>query len=199
MSNKPTGFLSKLLEFFIPVVVVFIVALIISRSCNKEDQVLPQPPKITVVHDTTYIIKDSVVYSKPGNIKEDTLYVIDTVVMKDTVCIPLYKDYVSVRVYNDSLKIKDLGVVNIIDTVTHNRLAGRKYDYKFSIPVVKDSVTVIVPPVYHPEFYVGGHLNTQGIHAGILYKTINKQYGATVGLGTNGKLIYGIQSYWKLK
>jgi hypothetical protein len=180
------------------VVVIFVIAVILTKACNNKT-VLPAPPDVVVVHDTVYSHKDSIVYTKPKIIKgpstTDTVYCIEDT--EDTACQRLYDDYRSVRVYQDSLIIKDLGKVSITDTISHNQVSGRSYKYNISIPIVKETTTVYPKP--RPEMYVGVMLNTQGVHSALLYKTQDRQYGASVGIGTNGKLIYGVQTYWKLK
>jgi len=66
---------------------------------------------------------------------------------------------------------------------------------------------VPIPP--KRQLYVGGGLDGTYINktpninvakAGLLFKTKKDQiYGVTVGVSINGYLVYGIQSYWKIK
>lgn len=203
MPNKPVELLSKLLGFMLPVVIVFIIGVVLTKSCNQ-DNLVPGVQTFTK-RDTVYIKKDSFIYAKPTLISTDpdteyiSVFIPDTnydqlVLQYDS----LKKEYLKLRVYGDVLYIDSMGSLVVKDTVSKNHLVGRSYTYQFKYPVVRETTTVV--PVPKPEYYFGGMLNSQGIHAGFIYKDVtNRQFGATVGIGTNGKLIYGIQSYWKFK
>ena len=54
--------------------------------------------------------------------------------------------------------------------------------------------------------YIGGGLQgnqyniINSINGGLLYKNKKDQiYGLSVGINTNGQIVYGISSYWKIK
>ena len=77
----------------------------------------------------------------------------------------------------------------------------------YTIPIITKYIKVPEEP--KRQLYVGGGLDGTYINktpminaakAGLLYKNKKDQiYGATVGVSINGYLVYGLQSYWKIK
>jgi len=183
-------------------IVLLLLAVILIEIYNKKSTKVEQP---SVVHDTVWVSHDTTIYSKP-TITETIPVIItsrDTQYLPDTSYVGLIKQYnelltayMSKNITKDSLKIDSIGYVKTIDTVFNNKIQSRSYSYSLKYPVVTKTVTL--PPV--SKLFVGGSLYTQGLQSGILY--LDKKdhlYGANVGIGINGQLIYGVQSYWKLK
>ena len=193
------------------IVIVLILILLLQR-CNEN----PIPDVPTVVRDTTWIIKDSTVYSKPQIIKtipvdvsRDTIinhYIPDTNYQK---LVLQYQDVVNQllakNIHSDSIRIDTNGYVKIIDTVQKNLIVGRSTKVDVKYPVIKE--TIIQPAPKVNQVYAGGQISGQtggqvinGINAGLLLKNKRDQiYGVNVGLNTNGQVSYGLQSYWKIK
>ena len=160
--------------------------------------------------DTVYLKKDTIIKKKIYPIQVDTLY--------DTSFIPnpnydslklqfesLSKDYATRRVYQDSLRLDSFGYVLVIDTVKYNKLFDREYKYHYEIPVVTKSIEIVKPAPKTGQIYLGGGVagtktSFQSVQAGLLFKSKNDQIiGGFVGIGTSGKILYGVQSYWRLK
>lgn len=117
----------------------------------------------------------------------------------------LAKDYLAKRIYADTLKIPQLkGLFIVNDTVKNNKLIGSSWTADYIIPTVTKTVTIIEYPKPKRQFYVGGglsaNLTSLGMaQAGILYKDRkDKIFGAFVVVVPNGKISYGVQSYWKI-
>ena len=160
--------------------------------------------------DTVYLKKDTIIKKKIYPIQVDTLY--------DTSFIPnpnydslklqfesLSKDYATRRVYQDSLRLDSFGYVLVIDTVKYNKLFDREYKYHYEIPVVTKSIEIVKPASKTGQIYLGGGVagtktSFQSVQAGLLFKSKSDQIiGGFVGIGTSGKIFYGVQSYWRLK
>ena len=193
------------------IVIVLILILLLQR-CNEN----PTPDVPTVVRDTTWIIKDSTVYSKPQIIKtipvdvsRDTIinhYIPDTNYQK---LVLQYQDVVNQllakNIHSDSIRIDTNGYVKIIDTVQKNLIVGRSTKVDVKYPVIKE--TIIQPAPKVNQVFAGGQISGQtggqvinGINAGLLLKNKRDQiYGVNVGLNTSGQVSYGLQSYWKIK
>lgn len=195
---------------FLNLVILVLIALVLLQKCGG-DPSAPQEPKI--IRDTTWIIKDSTVYSKPQLIKTIPINVShDTIInhyIPDTNYAKLVLQYQSVvnellakNIHTDTIKIDTFGYVNIIDTVQKNLIVGRDFKYKITYPMIKE--TIIMPEKKKNQVFVGGNIqgstSANQINAGLLFKT-KKDYifGGTIGVNNKGSLQYGVQSFWKIK
>ena len=118
----------------------------------------------------------------------------------------LAEDFLAKRIYADTLKIPQLkGLFIVNDTVKNNKLIGSSWSADYIIPTVTETITVIKYPEPKRQVYIGGGLsaNTTSLgmaQAGILYKDRkDKIFGAFVAVVPNGKISYGVQSYWKIR
>ena len=103
--------------------------------------------------------------------------------------------------------IDTFGKIYVYDTVQFNTLGNRGIVKNYTIPIITRYVKV--PSAPKRQLYIGGGLDGTYINktpninvakAGLLFKTKKDQiYGASVGVSVNGYLVYGIQSYWKIK
>ena len=194
----------------ISLIVLVLVAIIFLQRCSE---VGPEPIPPKVVRDTVWVVKDSVVNSKPNVIKTITVSSHDTIINRyipDTNYAKLVLQYQDVvnqllakNIMQDSIRIDTNGYVKIIDTVQKNLVIGRSTKVNIKYPIIKETITIYPKP--KTQFYVGGELGgTQTglinqIRAGALLKNKKDQiYGASVGINTSGQIIYGIGSYWKI-
>lgn len=203
--------MNKVYLFIIGVLVVFV--LLQNKGCvGGGDR---STSDTTVVHDTTWFKKDSLIYSKPlpAEIIYDTLftkgkteYLADTNYAALKVQFDnLVKMYTALAIYVDSVKLDTLGYVTVTDSVRENRLMGRSWKYNYKIPFVTKTVTITNQAPSKTQLYVGGGINTTqtlGLHsaeAGLILKTkSDKIYGLKAGSDINGNISYGFQTYWKI-
>lgn len=189
-------------------VLVLLISVVIER-CNDKP-IAPKPPK--VVRDTVWVKYDSIVYSKPKVIKTIHVKYKDSLIYTPDTSYPKlliqYQEVVnqllSKNILFDSIRIDTNGYVIIRDTIQKNSIVGRDSRVNIKYPVIKETITVYPKPVN--QLYVGGGIDgTQTalinqVRAGILLKNRKDQiYGVSVGLNTRGELVYGVQSYWKIK
>jgi hypothetical protein len=191
---------------FVVIVLMFAVTLQ-NKGCNA-----PNLKADTVtLHDTTWSVHDSLIVKKLKikQIIHDTLpaeYIADTNYPKlkaqyDALVIA----YLAKTLYSDTLKIDTLGYVAVTDTVHKNELHGRSYKYNYKIPTitVTNTITKQAPP--KGALFVGGGVTgnpneVKSLFGGFLYKSKkDKVFGLNVGLTGNSKIVYGVQSYWKIK
>jgi hypothetical protein len=177
------------------------------KGCNA-----PQIKIDTVtLHDTTWQTHDSLIIKKLviKNTIHDTLppeYIADTNYPKlkaqyDALVIA----HLAKNIYVDTLKIDTLGYVTVADTVHKNELQNRSYKYNYKIPTV--TVTTIITKQAPPKgaLFMGGGVtgNKNGLdvlQGGLLYKTKqDKLFGLNIGINGNSQVVYGVQSYWKIK
>lgn len=197
---------------FLQLVVLILLLVVLIKNCKPSGKSDGTP---AIVRDTVWVIKDSTIYSKPQviktipvNVYHDTTfreYLPDTNYSK---LVLQYQDVVNQllakNIQSDSLKIDSIGYVHVLDTVQKNMVVGRKFHYNLKYPVIKETITLPTPK--KNQLYVGGMIQGEkealvnGINAGVLYKT-KKDYiiGANAGFDRNGNILYGIQSYWKIK
>lgn len=195
---------------FTSLVVLVLVIVILLQNCNK----VPDTQGPTVIRDTTWVYKDTTVYSKPQIIKTIPVTIDvhhDTTLIKylpDTNAAVLRKQYqtlldrfLEMNTYRDSLRIDTTGYVIVDDTVSQNQFKNRRYRVNIKYPVITEKI--ILPP--KRQLYVGGLIQgtrttpVNQLSVGLLYKNQKEQlYGLSAGLGTNGEPVIGIQSFWKI-
>jgi hypothetical protein len=168
-----------------------------------------------IIRDTSWVIKDSIINTKPQIFKTETYTVpVDrwnTEYLPDTNYDKLIKQYedlvrelLAKNISSDSIKIDSIGHVYIIDTVSKNMITGRSTRYNVKYPIITN--TVIVPEKKKVQLYVGGGIQGEKsgeinqINGGLLLKTKKDQIiGIYAGTSLNGIPVYGIQSFWKIK
>ena len=197
--------MNKILVFVV-VVLLFTVA---SQhgGCNN-----PNLKADTVTkHDTAWTVHDSLIVKKL-KVKEtihDTLppeYIADTNYPKlKAQYDALVVAYLAKNIYADTVKLDTLGYVAVADTVHKNELLSRSYKYNYKIPTVTVTTTITKQAPPKGALFVGGGVtgNKNGLNllqGGLLYKTKqDKIFGLNVGINGKNEIVYGVQSFWKLK
>ena len=172
-------------------------------------------PDTLVVRDTTWLKHDSLIVKKVKITKEIAVpyevlvkeYQADTSYPKlKKQYEDLAKDYAAKRVYVDSVNVGKFGHIQIIDTVSKNKLSKRTTKDNFKIPVVKETVTITKYAEPQRQLYLGGGINgntgsgVRSIEGGLLYKTKKDQiYGLKATTTIDGVTTFGVSTYFKLK
>lgn len=195
---------------FLSLVVLVLLVVILLQRCSGP--VAPEAPK--VVRDTTWIVKDSLIVSKPQLIKSIAIESHDTIInqyLPDTNYAKLVLQYQEVvnqlltkNILADSIRIDTSGYVKITDTVQKNLIVGRGTQVNIKYPIIKETVTI--PPKKVTQLYVGGGVDGKQtslinqIRAGVILKSKNdKIFTASAGLNIDGQPVFGLGSYWKIK
>lgn len=126
----------------------------------------------------------------------------------------LVKEYLATRKYKDSVVLKDslgtrVGVVNLNDEVSENKITSRSPDYKLNFPHTTTTITLKEPYVPNNQVYIGGGItgNTTtpatGIYAGLMFKNKkDRVFGGTVGFQNYNGVFreqFSINTYWKIR
>lgn len=196
-------------NFLSLIVLVLLVVILLQRCGAPKD---PEAP--IIIRDTTWIIKDSTVYSKPQLIKTIPVDVShDTIInhyLPDTNYDRLLAQYQEVvgrflatNLYSDSVRIDTIGYVKVTDTISQNQLLKRGYRINVKYPIITE--TIIKPAPKVRQLYVGGGLEgnktnlVNQINAGLLFKNKKDQiFGLNAGLTADGQPNVGISSFWKI-
>ena len=188
-------------------ILILSVIIVLQRSNSSPDII----EKSIVVRDTIWQKKDSVIYTSPKVIQTIPIKIISEKYLPDPNYDKLVLQYqelvklhLSKNVQKDSVQIDSIGFVKVTDTVQNNIVQNRKWEYNIKYPIIKE--TVIQPPKKVNQLYIGGGLQgnqyniINSINGGILYKNKKDQiYELSVGINTNGQVLYGVSSYWKIK
>jgi hypothetical protein len=166
----------------------------------------------TIVRDTAWVVKDSLIYSKPQLVKTIEVESHDTIInqyIPDTNYAKLVIQYQEIvnqllakNIMEDSVRIDSNGYVKITDTVQKNLIVGRGTQVNIKYPIIKETITLPAKKVN--QLYVGGAFQTGGdnpqIGASALLKT-RKDFivGGSLSVNTYGNLQYGLGAYWKIK
>lgn len=203
--------MNKVYMFIIGVLIVFV--LLQNKGCVGGGD---KPTSDTlIVHDTTWVTKDSLIFAKPlpAKIIYDSLYIEGkTQYLADTNYAALkmqfddlVKRYTALVIYVDSVKLDTIGYVVVTDSIRENKITGRTWKYNYTIPYVTTTTTITNTKGSKTQLYVGGGINTtqtlglNSAEAGLILKTkSDKIYGVKAGSDINGNISYGFQTYWKI-
>jgi len=207
MPYKKKTFLQK---NFLSLVTLALVLVVLLQRCE------PGKPSEapTIIRDTTWIIKDCTINSKPQliqtipvDVSRDTIinhYIPDTNYQK---LVQQYQDvvskYLATNLYSDSVRIDTIGYVKVTDTISQNMLLKRGYRINVKYPIITE--TIIKPAPKVNQLYVGGGIEgnktnlVNQINAGLLFKNKKDQiFGLNAGLTADGQPNVGISSFWKI-
>ena len=189
-------------------ITLLLVVIILLQRCEA-----PKPPKEpTVVRDTIWVVKDSLITGKPQVTKTIQIESHDTIInhyIPDTNYAKLAAQYQEVvkellakNIHSDSIRIDTNGYVKIVDTVQKNLVVGRSVHTRISYPIIKETITL--PAKKTNQLWVGGAILASpapnAIMGSALLKTRNeKMFGGSLSINTYGDLQYGIHSFWKIK
>lgn len=190
------------------IAILILAVIIVFQRINSSPDIIEKP---TIVRDTIWQKKDSVIYTSPKVVQTIPLKIISEKYLSDPNYDKLVLQYqelvklhLAKNIQKDSVQIDSVGFVKVTDTVQNNIVQNRKWEYNIKYPIIKE--TVIQPPKKVNQLYIGGGLQgnqyniINSINGGILYKNKKDQiYGLSVGVNTNGQLVYGLSSYWKIK
>lgn len=190
------------------IIIGLVALLFLQRQCTPAPQ--PNKPEVIVKRDTVYVPYDTVITKKVFIYKHIPAPEIPPRYLPDTNYAKLKEQYkqlvkahISKNVYLDSVAVGSYGHIKITDTVTENTLLSRKYEQKFSIPVVKETITIQAPP--KRQVYVGGGINMfktlspATAKVGLMYKNKKDQlYGINSQIDMSGNISYGVDFYWKI-
>jgi hypothetical protein len=195
---------------FLSVVILVLLSIVILQKCGA-----PAPVEApTVVRDTTWIVKDSLIFSKPQVIKSISVESHDTIInhyIPDTNYARLADQYQKVvaellakNIHQDSVLIDSTGYVKIIDTVQKNLLVSRSTYVNVKHPIIKEVITI--PEKKVRQLYFGGGVSLDKpnflslVKTGVVYKNKKDQlFLGSVGIGMSGVPQFGLESYWKIK
>ena len=188
-------------------ILILAVIIVLQRSNSSPDII----EKSIVIRDTIWQKKDSVIYTSPKVVQTIPLKIISEKYLPDPNydnLILQYQELVKLHlaknIQKDSVQIDSIGFVKVTDTIQNNIVQNRKWEYNIKYPIIKE--TIIEPPKKINQLYIGGGLQgnqyniINSINGGILYKNKKDQlYGLSIGINTNGQVVYGVSSYWKIK
>lgn len=194
--------------------VLIIIFLVLFTAFNKGDGCSSKQKKADTVtlHDTTWKIHDSLIIKKlkVKEIIHDTLppeYIADTNYPKlKAQYDAIVKDHLARNAYTDTLEIDSIGWIAVADTVKKNKIEYRSYTWNYKIPVITNTITIQNYEKPKNQFYIGGgidvnkDLTVNNVHIGGLLKTKKDHIlGITIGTQIDGGVVYGFQSFWKIK
>ena len=188
-------------------ILILAVIIVLQRSNSSPDII----EKSIVIRDTVWQKKDSVIYTSPKVVQTIPLKIISEKYLPDPNYDKLVLQYqelvklhLAKNIQKDSVQIDSIGFVKVTDTVQNNIVQNRKWEYNIKYPIIKE--TIIEPPKKINQLYIGGGLQgnqyniINSINGGLLYKNKKDQiYGLSIGVNTNGQVVYGLSSYWKIK
>lgn len=194
------------------ILIIVLLVILLSKSCKNNTTVIPT---IIKTKDTVWVYNDSTIYNKPELIKTIPFPVDKHTIeyIPDTNYSKLIKQYTELidkflayNIHKDSIRIDSIGYVRVTDTVSKNMIIGRSTKYNLKYPTVTIKETITIPEKKRGQVYIGlgayGYEKepVTGLNAGLFYK--NKRdfmFGSNIGVQKDGTVMYGIQSYWKIK
>jgi hypothetical protein len=166
---------------------------------------------IKEIHDTIEVPKTKIVTKKGEDIYHETIKEVQIPTIVDTQA--LLHDYFAKNIYNDTLHLPDnLGFVFLTDTITKNKIEGRKFTAKVKERVINNTTIVKELPKTKIFYGIEGGFNKADVVSHLGFGTLintksDKIYHLGIGVanrtsdGTSGKLAPYISGgvYWKIK
>lgn len=196
------------------IIILALVSFVLYKQCTVEDKEIT---KIKVDGKNYELLKhkvDTVIVEKVTTkyTKGDDIYH-ETIVEKEhEVKVPVYikadseriiKEYHAKVLYKDRLVLSDgLGIVEITDTISKNKIIGRKWNAQINERTITD--TKIVKELPKNQVYIGaqGVVGNNVVMAGpqLTLKTKKDNlYGVNFFLDANGNKYYGASVGWKIR
>lgn len=183
------------------IIIVLIAVIVLLRQCSGGGEITPTEPTVIT---STKIKYDTIVKEVPTYIPQVVTKIetnIDTLLVeRDVDTLSILKDYFSKYVYTDVQKLDSLNL-EIIDTISQNRILARHIKYDLIYPTVTNTETKYINA---REFYFGFGLNgtksqLNYVGAQLLYRSKKKQaFGLGVGINENFEPILSTQFLWKI-
>ena len=117
----------------------------------------------------------------------------------------ILKELTSKNIYKDTIKLNQLGTVQITDTIWLNKLQKRTYIQDIKIPTIEKTITIIKPADPVKQLYIGGNIFTTIpksilVIPSLIYKDRQDRiYQINCGLDNKGNIYYGGGLFWKIK
>lgn len=194
------------------IIILALVSFVLYKQCSVEDKEI-QKIKVDgknyelLKHkiDTVTVVKKVAKYLKGDDIYHETI-------VEKNVEVPVYvkadterilKDYHAKVLYKDRLVLSDgLGVIDLVDTISKNKIIGRKWNAQINERTITD--TKIVKELPKNQVYIGaqGVMGNSTVMVGpqITFKTKKDNlYGVNFFLDANGNKYYGASIGWKIR
>lgn len=187
------------------IVICFIIAFLMLRRCGSGgagngvtiDTVIQVDTVFKQVYsDSEYIIYpyETVKWKTKEVFKTDTLEIFS---YHNVDSLKILEAFFAERRYFDSVSI-EFGKVYIRDTVTQNKIVGRRVTTDLKIPVVTKTLTITKPP--RTTLYLGTDINGNkeyplysiGANVGLMFKN-GKYWGVQYALTKDGYPLYGLR------
>jgi len=191
-------------------IIIIVLLILLLKTCD-----IPNTTSVikeTIVHDTTLITKDSLIYiKKPNIIKHDTLPIAlwDTQYLPDTSYEKLRlqylentKELLSTNIYRDSVAYDSNNYVILSDTLQLNKLQGRDVFFHLTDKTITTTITKYPKP--KSQLYLGVGLlgNRQdyinGAEINLTLKTKQDKMWDIKYQFNNNQQSFGIGYKWKL-
>lgn len=196
------------------IIIIALVSFVLYKQCTVEDKEI-KTVKVDgknyelLKHkiDTVIVEKVTTKYTKGNDIYHETI-----VEKEHEVKVPVYikadseriiKEYHSKVLYKDRLVLNDgLGVIDLIDTISTNKIIGRKWNAQINERTITD--TKIVKELPKNQVYIGaqGVMGNGTVMVGpqLTFKTKKDNlYGVNFFLDANGNKYYGASVGWKIR
>lgn len=197
---------------FANILIVGLIAFIVFKQCNSEDKEIKtidvDGKKYELLKhkiDTFVVEHTQIKYKKGQDIYHETI-------VEKNVEVPVYvkadterilKDYHAKVLYKDRLVLSDgLGIVEITDTISRNKIIGRKWNAQINERTITD--TKIVKELPKNQVYIGaqGVVGNNVVMVGpqLTLKTKKDNlYGVNLFVDANGNKYYGASIGWKIR
>jgi hypothetical protein len=162
--------------------------------------------------DTVDIIKTKVVTKKGEDIFHETILHDTTVKLMNVDSAAILKNFYAKNIYKDKLVLDDgLGTIMITDTITENKILGRKWNADVKQRTIKETTIVKELPKTQVFYGVESGFNQKDVvshvGAGLIVKT-KKDKLLHLGLGVANRTVDGVNGgftpyvsggvYWKI-
>jgi hypothetical protein len=194
----------KHLRDYILIISFFFLGVFAYESCQKTDKKvdfsdMSNYNKVKEIRDTLYVKTYRKTYIKGDSIP----YVIiatDTTTIHDTITV--VKDYLTVKVYSDTIK-KDSNIFVINDTISQNRIKSRSFESKITEKTIYVKEFYAEKAKYRLFYGIRGDFSRDNglevLSPGLMLNAKNKALiGLNLNINKNNNMSYSGSLYFKI-
>ena len=176
------------------IIIIALVSFVLYKQCSVEDKEIT---KIKVDGKNYELLKHKV--DTVTVVKKEAKYIKGDDIYHETIV----EEYHTKVLYKDRLVLNDgLGIVEITDTISRNKIIGRKWNAQINERTITD--TKIVKELPKNQVYIGaqGVMGNSIVMVGpqVTFKTKKDNlYGVNFFLDANGNKYYGASIGWKIR
>jgi len=197
-------------KYFTRALIVVLAIIVLFETCSSGHNIKPKETVTTKI-DTfwqrkidTVTKKETVYKTLPGKITKEYIPSKNCDSLKEQY-IFLRDKFLAKNIYKDTLKLDQLGNIQITDSIYQNKIQKRIFIKDICILTIEKTVTITKDAEPVRQVYIGGNLFTDAGRSTIIIPSLiykdkkDRVYQIHYGIDNKGNIYYGGGIFWKIK